>query len=86
MGADQLAALPSWHRPDRVRELAQLVVAGRPGAPHAAGAEQLVLQPVDVSSSELRRKVAEGMDVAGLMPAAVAEAIGREGLYAPTPC
>jgi nicotinate-nucleotide adenylyltransferase len=86
MGADQLAALPSWHRPDRVRELAQLVVAGRPGAPHAAGAEQLVLQPVDVSSSELRRKVAEGMDVAGLMPAAVAETIGREGLYAPTPC
>jgi nicotinate-nucleotide adenylyltransferase len=86
MGADQLAALPSWHRPGRVRDLAHLVVAGRPGAPHAADAEELVMQPVDVSSSELRRKVAEGLDVAGLMPAAVAAAIGREGLYAPTPC
>jgi nicotinate-nucleotide adenylyltransferase len=86
VGADQLAALSSWHRPDRVRDLAHLVVAGRPGAPYPADAEQLVMPPVDVSSSELRRKVAEGMDVAGLMPPAVVEAIGREGLYAPTPC
>ena len=44
------------------------------------------MQPVDVSSSELRRMVAEGMDVTGLVPAAVAAAIEREGLYAPTPC
>ena len=86
VGADQLAALDSWHRPDRVRDLARLVVAGRPGVPPAADAEELVMAPVAVSSSELRRRVAEGLDVTGLVPAAVAAAIAREGLYAPTPC
>jgi nicotinate-nucleotide adenylyltransferase len=86
VGADQLAALPSWHRPDRVRDLARLVVARRPGAPHAADAEELVMQAVDVSSSEVRRRIADGVDVTGLVPAAVADAIAREGLYAPTPC
>jgi nicotinate-nucleotide adenylyltransferase len=86
VGADQLAALPSWHRPERVRDLAGLVVAGRPGAPHTAGAHELSMQPVDVSSSEVRRKVALGIALTGLVPAAVADAIGREGLYAPAPC
>jgi nicotinate-nucleotide adenylyltransferase len=86
VGADQLAALPSWHRPDRVRDLAHLVVAGRPGAPHAANARELVMRPVDVSSSDVRRMVADGMDVTGLVPAPVAESIEREGLYAQTPC
>jgi nicotinate-nucleotide adenylyltransferase len=86
VGADQLAALPEWHRPDRVRELAGLVVAGRPGAPHAADAQELVMQPVDVSSSEVRRRISQGVDVSGLVPDAVAAAVAREGLYAPTPC
>ena len=86
VGADQLAALDSWHRPDRVRDLARLVVAARPGAPHTAAAQELVMQPVDVSSSELRRRVALGLDVTGLVPQAVAAAIAREGLYSPTPC
>lgn len=86
LGADQLAALPAWHRPGRVRELARVAVAARPGAPHAGDAEELVMEPVDISSSELRRRVAEGADVSGLVPAGVAAAIEREGLYAPTPC
>jgi nicotinate-nucleotide adenylyltransferase len=86
LGADQLAALDSWHRPDRVRELARVAVAARSGAAHADDAQELVMHPVDVSSSELRRRVANGMDVTGLVPAAVSAAIAREGLYAPTPC
>ena len=48
VGADQLAALGSWHRPDRVRELARVAVAARPGAPHADDAVELVMEPVDV--------------------------------------
>jgi nicotinate-nucleotide adenylyltransferase len=86
LGADQLAALGSWHRPQRVRELARIAVAARPGAPHAGDAEELAMEPVDVSSSELRQRVAGGEDVTGLVPAEVAAAIEREGLYAPTPC
>ena len=86
VGADQLAALDSWHRPDRVRDLAPAGRGGPPGVPPAADAEELVMAPVAVSSSELRRRFAEGLDVTGLVPAAVAAAIAREGLYAPTPC
>ena len=53
LGADQLAALESWHRPERVRELAALAVAARPGAPPADAAARLVMEPVDVSSSAI---------------------------------
>jgi nicotinate-nucleotide adenylyltransferase len=86
VGADQLAAMESWHRPERVRELARIAVAGRRGAPGADGAARLVMEPVDVSSSTLRRMIRDGEDVGSMIPAAVASAIAREGLYAETPC
>jgi nicotinate-nucleotide adenylyltransferase len=86
VGADQLAALASWHRPDRLRELARVAVAARPGAPHADDAVELVMEPVDIASSELRRRVAQGTDVSDMVPAAVSAAIAREGLYGPDPC
>ena len=86
LGADQLAALDSWHRPERVRELARLAVAARPGAPPADAAARLVMEPVDVSSSALRRLIGEGADVSAMVPASVADAIAREELYAHSPC
>jgi nicotinate-nucleotide adenylyltransferase len=86
VGADQLAAMGSWHRPERVRELARVAVAGRCGSPSADGAVGLEMAPVDVSSSAVRRMIGEGEDVGAMVPAAVAEAIARENLYAQTPC
>jgi nicotinic acid mononucleotide adenylyltransferase len=44
------------------------------------------MEPVDVSSSALRRMVGEGGDVSAMVPAAVVDAIAREGLYAQAPC
>lgn len=86
IGADQLAALDSWARSERVRELATVVVAARPGAPHVDGVEVLRMEPVEAASSEIREQVARGEDVSALVPPGVAAAITREGLYAPTPC
>jgi nicotinate-nucleotide adenylyltransferase len=86
VGADQLAALDRWYRPDRVRALATIVVAARPGAPPVEGVEVLAMEPVDASSSEIRERVARGEDVSGLVPPGVAAAIARDGLYAATPC
>ena len=86
VGADQLAALGSWNRPDRVRELARVVVAARPGAPPADAAARLVMEPVDVSSSALRRLIGQGADVSAMVPAAVADAIARQGLYGEGAC
>jgi nicotinate-nucleotide adenylyltransferase len=86
VGADQLAALDGWHRAERVRELATIAVAARPGAPHVDGVEVLAMEPVDASSSVVRDLVARGGDVSALVPPGVAAAIMRDGLYAPTPC
>ena len=81
LGADQLAALPTWHRPEGVAELAELVVAARPGAPAPAGVQTLAMDPIDVSSSDLRRRIGAGEDVSALVPRAVAAAIAKAGLY-----
>jgi nicotinate-nucleotide adenylyltransferase len=97
IGADQLEAFPTWKDPDRVLELARLGVASRPGVDEERVAvaltrisrpervERFSIEPVPVSSSEVRQRVAAGKPIAGLVPAAVAGAIARLGLYGPTP-
>jgi len=39
------------------------------------------MQPVPISSSDIRRRAAEGMSLRDLVPQAVAEEIERRGLY-----
>jgi nicotinate-nucleotide adenylyltransferase len=93
LGADELAAFEAWKSPERVLELARLAVAVRPGTSRAAldavrerlGARDRIVEfeltPVDVSSTEIRARVARGEPIDGLVPPAVAEAIVRLGLY-----
>lgn len=93
IGADQLADFHCWERPERVLELVRLAVAMRPGvSPEALREAQarlpspdrivfFVLEPVPVSSTEVRERVAAGKPIDDLVPAPVAEAIERLGLY-----
>jgi nicotinate-nucleotide adenylyltransferase len=93
IGADQLAAFPTWREPDRVLELARLGVATRPGFDRAAldaVLEQLSrpervilfeLEPIPVSSTDVRTRVARGETLDGLVPPAVAGRIADLGLY-----
>jgi nicotinate-nucleotide adenylyltransferase len=84
IGADQLAALPSWKEPERVLELARIGVAARPGhEPPVASprVEVFELEPHPVSSSELRRRVREGNSIEGFVVPAVAAYIAARGLY-----
>ena len=93
IGADEFAALPSWKEPDAVLELARLGVASRPGYPRERLEELLdavsrpnrvlffEIEPVAVSSSEIREKVARGEPIDGLVPPAVAAEIAGRGLY-----
>lgn len=93
MGADVAAQLESWHRPERVLELARIAIAARPGtatdeARAALGrlggadrAEIVRMPQLDVSSSELRRRIREHLPVRYLLPDAVAELIAERGLY-----
>ena len=76
VGADVLADLPRWYRFDRVRELARIVVVGRQGH---AGTDAPALP--DVSSTEIRARIARGEDVSGLVPRRVLEYVRERGLY-----
>ncbi len=93
IGADEFADFPTWKEPDAVLELARLGVASRPGYPRARleavlaglkGPERVLffeIEPVPVSSSEIREKVARGESIEGLVPPAVAAEIAGRGLY-----
>jgi nicotinate-nucleotide adenylyltransferase len=93
LGADELAGFESWKSPRRVLELVRLAVAVRPGVSRddvRAVRERLdaprrilefEMEPEDVSSSEIRARVARGEPIDGLVPPSVADAIVRLGLY-----
>ena len=82
IGADQYASFGSWRDPERIRELASLVVAPRSGYPVTdPDAEVLEMPPVDLSSTELRERLAAGEGGAGRIPLAAWQIILDEGLY-----
>ncbi|MBC8280643.1 MAG: nicotinate (nicotinamide) nucleotide adenylyltransferase [Chloroflexi bacterium] len=85
VGLDVLNQLHRWKDPERVLALCQLLVLDRPGeqsfdwdefyqrVPEAKGQVQTVAAPlIDVSATELRRRLATGGSVSGLWPDAVA--------------
>ena len=84
LGSDQLADFSSWKEPEAVLELARLAVAARPGfaaADPPPGVTFFEIEPSPVSSTEIRRRVAAGEPIDGLVPSAVAAEIARLGLY-----
>jgi nicotinate-nucleotide adenylyltransferase len=93
VGADEFAQFLEWKQPDRVLALARLGVATRPGVARdrlvpvlrrLARPDRVVffdMQPLPVSSSEIRRRVAAGESIEGLVEPRVAEEIARLGLY-----
>lgn len=84
-GADNLADLPRWREPDEIARLATLAVVSRAGdtlpahTPYPAVA--VAVTRVDVSSTEIRRRVAAGLSIRYLVPEAVRAVVARERLY-----
>ena len=84
LGSDALADLARWRRPDRIRELATILVAARPGAPEpdpVHRARAFDAPRLDISSRELRARASRGMYLRYLVPDAVWEHIKKRGLY-----
>jgi nicotinate-nucleotide adenylyltransferase len=85
VGADALASFDRWKTPDRVRQLATLVVLRRDAdlVDLPAGVDALVLQSrrVDVSSTEVRARLRAGLSIRGFVPAAVEAYLTSAGLY-----
>ena len=97
MGADSLHDLPTWREPDRICELAIPVVVRRAGSPYPdltvlrplmtaerweeANRNQVTMPIIDLSSSEMRRRVADGQSIRFRTPRAVEKFIETQGLY-----
>jgi nicotinate-nucleotide adenylyltransferase len=87
LGADAVANMPTWRRLDETRDLATIVVVERAGDAHAEPPgggwrfERLSIPRLDVSSSDVRARLAAGRPVDGLVPPAVLREIRARGLY-----
>jgi nicotinate-nucleotide adenylyltransferase len=77
IGADNYRDRKLWFGFDEIERLAEIAIVGRAGAPELP--ESIVLP--DVSSTEIRRRLAAGEPVQHLMPRAVVEYVQRRGLY-----
>ena len=94
VGGDMASSLPSWREPEAVLELARVAVAEREEHRRHEIAERVgglrgaqerivffTMSRLDISSSDIRRRVAEGRPIHWLVPGEVADDIERHGLY-----
>jgi nicotinate-nucleotide adenylyltransferase len=86
VGADAFTMFDQWREPERIRALAEVAVLVRGGdqVPEAgarAGVRLLQTRRVDISSTELRARVADGRTIRGFVPDAVADYIAEHRLY-----
>jgi nicotinate-nucleotide adenylyltransferase len=93
IGADEFSDFMSWKDPEGVIARARLGVAARPGYPRERvetvlerlsrpeRVELFEIEPLPISSEDIRDRVARGESIDGLVPEAVAELIEARGLY-----
>ncbi len=86
VGSDAAGGLDTWKRPDDVRRLAPTVVvdrAGRSGGRPPDGWSHVVVDvpTLEISSSDLRARFADGRPVEAMVPPPVIEMIRASGLY-----
>jgi nicotinate-nucleotide adenylyltransferase len=91
IGQDQYAALHTWAAWQELLSRVTLAVANRPGLQATVHAEVLrhphqavPLPMLDISSTDIRQRVARGQDISKLVPSAVASYIETHRLYRAT--
>jgi nicotinate-nucleotide adenylyltransferase len=94
MGADVATGFAAWHEPQKILALARLAIAARPGTVlddaeavldrlGASDHTEVIKMPeIGVSSTRIRRRVAQGRPIRYLVPDAVLELIEAQELYA----
>jgi nicotinate-nucleotide adenylyltransferase len=96
VGRDAAEGLDTWHRSDDLREACTVAVADRPAAARSNSGRSARPLPdgwriepfhaplIDVSSSEIRRRVREGVPIDVLVPSSVVNYIEGHGFYSST--
>ncbi|RUA16702.1 MAG: nicotinic acid mononucleotide adenylyltransferase [Clostridia bacterium] len=93
MGLDSVIDFPNWREPERIRQLARLAAATRPGydidwtplekaLPGISHEVTLLPMPgVDIASNNIRRRILHGSSIRYLVPECVRQYIDERGLY-----
>ena len=88
IGSDAVAEFSTWREPELVVKLARLLVAMRPGYDLTQledrfrnSVEIVPVSGLDISSTEIRRRVREGFSIRYLVPEKVEQYIRRRTLY-----
>lgn len=86
VGMDALGAFDRWKNPDRILELASLAVLARSGDHGTAAAVEkgvtvVGTRRIDVSSSEIRQRIADGKSIRGFVAESVEAYIASANLY-----
>jgi nicotinate-nucleotide adenylyltransferase len=80
IGDDNLPELETWKNISKIRELAQFVVLSRAGMPFLCDFPT-ISRHIEISSTEIRNRIARGLSVRYLVPLPVCNVITKLGLY-----
>jgi len=92
VGADNLDQFHLWKQPDELVKLCQFILFGRPGYEISAGANsyastfRFIEAPLlEISSTEIRKRVRQGLSIRYLVPPGVEDYIKKHTLYESDP-
>jgi nicotinate-nucleotide adenylyltransferase len=80
IGEDNVDRLTEWHRFAELKEMTHFVVLDRTGQ-RPNHSYQVIHRKIDISATEIRRRVASGRSIRYFVPPGVEEIICREKLY-----
>jgi len=80
IGEDNVGQLPQWHRFTELEKVVRFVVLDRSGK-QPTHSYELIHRRIDISATEIRRRVAQSESIRYLVPESVEEIIQREKLY-----
>jgi nicotinate-nucleotide adenylyltransferase len=80
IGEDNIAGLTSWHRFQELEAAVQFVLLDRRDFENKTD-YPVIRRHIDISATEIRKRVADGRSIRYLVPRAVEEIIAREQLY-----